>query len=246
MTAISQRACCEWLCPIDLCISLFAPKLSLRIAPQVASHRLSPLRALSTMIIRNRQSGDRGAERQELRTASARNTGWGDKLVMLIALAGGSLGLTYFAGHVARLHQSHESDKHPGASAVSHVEPVRIWLPQTLVEVAKRRTSQPPIQTHEELQRVLEVEQLRDVWYAVTMREHHDNGEFNDLTVIRWPYNDPRLFPEFPQVLAAAAGKPRSDSAVDFSFASVCVVVEDFRERTPYEVLGEALGSRVR
>jgi hypothetical protein len=93
---------------------------------------------------------------------------------------------------------------------------------------------------------VLEGEQLRELWYAVTVREHHENGGFNDLTVIRWPYNDRRHFPEFPEVLAAATGNPRPDPTVDLSLASICVVPGDFRARTPREVLGEALGHDVK
>jgi hypothetical protein len=193
------------------------------------------------MIFRDRQSADIATDPQGRGASCAPGTTWAERLLMLIALAAGSAGLAYFAGHVAQVHERDEHEKHAKATTVRHYAAVRIWLPQTLIEVAKRRTAQPPIRTHEELQRILEVERLREVWYALTVREHHDNGGFNDLTVIRRPYDDPRHFSEFPHVLAAAAGKPADDPTVDFSLVSVRVVPEDFRDRTPHEVIGEAL-----
>jgi hypothetical protein len=167
----------------------------------------------------------------------------GDKLVMVIALAGGSIGLTFFARHVARVNQAIESDQHFGSAKVISESAVRLWLPGRLVELATRRTTQPPIRTHEELRRVLEVEQQRDVWYALTMRECRDDGATSDLTTIRWPYDDPRNFVEYPEVLAVAAGNRSSDSTVDFSLVSVCVVPDHSCDRTPREVIAEVLGT---
>ena len=167
-----------------------------------------------------------------------------DRFFMIIAVGAGAMGLAYFAGHVSRDQQVVEPDHHSNTQTTVHrFAAVRIWLPQALVEAAQRRATEPPLQTHDELKRVLDGEQLRDVWYALTVREHHDNGRFNDLTVIRRPYDDPRLLPELPAVLAVLVGNPPDDPALDFSLASICVVHDDLGLRTPHEVLGEALGS---
>jgi hypothetical protein len=210
------------------------------IASQIVSRRLVAYRGFN-MIFPDCRSADTGTFWREQGATRALGATWVEKLFMLITLAAGSAGLAYFAGHVAQVHERDEHEKHAKATTVRHYAAVRVWLPQTLIEVARRRSAHPPIRTHEEVQRILEVERLREVWYALTIREHHDNGGFNDLTVIRRPYDDPRHFSEFPHVLAAAAGKPADDPTVDFSLVSVTVVPEDFRDRTPHEVIGDAL-----
>jgi hypothetical protein len=194
------------------------------------------------VIFRDGQSAEIGVRRDEQRPGRAQASIQGGTLVMVIALATGATGLTYFACHVSREDRRVESNRFSAASTkVNRYAAIRIWLPRPLIEVAKRRPSLPPMRTHEELQRMLETERLRDVWYALTVREHHDNGEFNDLTIIRRPYDDPRFFPELPEVLAVAVGEPVTDPAIDFSLASVCVVHADFGERTPREVMSDVL-----
>jgi hypothetical protein len=165
---------------------------------------------------------------------------------MLTAITVGSTGLVYFACHVDQVNRRVDHDTQATPTMVSHYKAVRIWLPQTLVDVARRRAAQAPINSHEELRRVLDREALRDVWYALTVREHHENGGFNDLTVIRRPYHDRHHFLEFPHVLAAIAGEAPADRTMDFSVASVSVVPQEFRDRTPHEVIGQALGQGIK
>ena len=162
---------------------------------------------------------------------------------MVVALAAGSMGLFFLAQHVAGVDQLLDPDNHSGSSKVIRVSVVRLWLPGTFIELAERQMMRPPIRSHEDMRRVLEVERQRDAWYALTVREHYDSGGFDELTYIRWPYSDSRNFREYPEVLAVAAGKPSSDPSIDFSFASVCVVHEQSRERTPRAVICEALGT---
>lgn len=163
---------------------------------------------------------------------------------MVIALAAGSIGLSHFARHVAGVQQVLDSDNHAGSARVTRVSVVQLWLPKTFIKLAERQKMQPPIQTHAEMRRILEVEGQRDAWYALTVRDHNELGGFNDLTYIRWPYTDSRNFQEYAGVLAVAAGKPSGDPAIDFSSVSVCVVVpEQSRGRTPRAVICEAIGT---
>jgi hypothetical protein len=198
---------------------------------------------LSTVIFRESQHASIDAERHESRNPRAHKTKHGDKFFMVIALAAGSMGLAFFARHVARANQELDSDNHPGSAKVIRISVVQLWVPGTFIELAKRRITQPPVLTHEEMRRALELEGQQDAWYAITVREHHEGGGFADITYIRWPYSDRRNFPEVPEVMAVAAGKPSTDPIIDFSLVSVCMVPEQSRERTPREVICEALGT---
>jgi hypothetical protein len=167
----------------------------------------------------------------------------GRKLFTLIVIGGGSLGLTLFASHLARQDRVPEPDNHPGSGIIVRSEVLRLWLPQTLIELAKRQTLPSRIRTHEELQRTLECLCQRDVWYALTARAHKVNGERVDLTTIRWPYRDSRYFPELLDVLALAAGEPPSDPTPGFSDVSISVLPDDSLKREPREVMREVLGA---
>ena len=162
------------------------------------------------MVFPDDRSREPDARRREHVGRHGRRVTVQEKLLMMIAIAAGSAGLVYFACHVDQVNKRVDREMHATATTVSHYKAVRIWLPQTLVEVAKRQATQASIQSHGELQRVLEREQLRELWYALTVREHHENGGFNDLTVIRRPYHDAHHFSEFPHVLAASRGNPRT------------------------------------
>ena len=163
-----------------------------------------------------------------------------DKLFMVIAVGHRITGLDLFGRHVARMSQAVDSDNHAGSARVIRVSVVNLWLPGRFIELAERQKMQPPIRTHKELRRVLEVEGQRDAWYALTVRQHHEMGGFDDLTYIRWPYSDPQNLWEYPEVLAVAAGKPPGDPVIDFSSVSVCVVPDQSPGRTPREVICEA------
>jgi hypothetical protein len=167
----------------------------------------------------------------------------GRKLLTMIVIGGGSLGLTLFACHLARQDRAPEPANHPGSGIIVRSEVLRLWLPQTLIELAKRQTLPSRIRTHEELQRTLECLCQRDVWYALTARAHKVNGERVDLTTIRWPYRDSRYFPELLDVLALAAGEPPSDPTPGFSDVSISVLPDDSLKRAPREVMRDALGT---
>ena len=153
----------------------------------------------------------------------------------------GSIGLTFFASSLARQDQLAGSDNEPGDGIIVRSEVIRLCLPRTLIELAKRQTQQPPIRTHEDLRRRLEVQHHRDLWYAVTVRGLQVNGEFVDLTFIRTPYTEPARFAEFLEVLAAVTGNP-PDLWRNLSSATVHLIPETLSERDPREVISELIG----
>ena len=167
----------------------------------------------------------------------------GRKLLTLIVIGGGSLELALFASHLAHQDREPEPDNHPGSGIIVRSEVLRLWLPQTLIELAKRQTSPSRIRTHEELQRTLECLRQREVWYALTARAHQVNGERVDLTTIRWPYHDSRYFPELLDVLALAAREPPSDPTPGFSNVSISVLPDDSLKREPRDVMRDAIGT---
>jgi hypothetical protein len=121
---------------------------------------------------------------------------------------------------------------------------VRVWMPKTLTELATSHLrSLLAIKTHDELRLFLGGVEQKDLWYALTVRSDLVNGEIEDLTVIRWPYDDPGHFNETAAVLALAAGNlPIDNDTVDFSAASVQVLAEDITKRAPSEIMAELLG----
>jgi hypothetical protein len=166
----------------------------------------------------------------------------GRKFLTLIVIGAGSLGLFLFARQLARQDQVSEAKNHPGGGIIVRSEVLQLWLPRTLIELAKCQTEPSRIRTHGELQRILEGRDQRDAWYALTTRAHLVNGDFVDLTIIRWPYRDSRYFPELLDVLAVAGGHPPSDPNAGFSNVSISILPDDSLTREPRAVMRDALG----
>jgi hypothetical protein len=91
------------------------------------------------------------------------------------------------------------------------------------------------------LQRLLELQDRRRLWYALTFRAHQFNGKVVDLTFIRRPYDNPRHFPEFLEILATAAGNPPRGPDADYSKASVSIIAQESSKREPRDVMAELL-----
>ena len=75
---------------------------------------------------------------------------------MTIVMATAVMGLARFAARVTQQTQESCSANLPGAGIIVRSEVLRLWLPQTLVELAKSQPQSPPLRTHAELQRLLE------------------------------------------------------------------------------------------
>jgi hypothetical protein len=201
------------------------------------------------MSFRNRQYEGSGAEHcvgsNEFDRASGRFV-WrissiGGTLLMELAIGAGSIGLIFFASFVARQDQLAVSGKDPLDAIVSRSEVIDLYLPRTLIEVANHQTQQPPLRTHEELRRSLEVQHHRDLWYAVTLRGFQANGEFADTTFIRRPYAETDRFAEFLEIMAAATASPPKLWR-NLASATVHLIPDELSERDPREVITELIG----
>jgi hypothetical protein len=210
---------------------------------------------------------DKGDERQGIATTVRRLSGseeptlgpgqstWqvltfrGCTLVMPIVIVVAVIALACFGSYVNRQAHERELSKDAEWFMVARSEVLNLWLPQTLIELAKRQAQSGFIRTHEDLQQSLELQREQELWYAVTVRAYRGNGEFADTTYIRWPYYDPHNyhFQEFQDILASATGNPPcypDFPTSGYSKASVHVIDEELLEREPREVMAELLGYR--
>jgi hypothetical protein len=128
-----------------------------------------------------------------------------------------------------------------GGGVIVRSEVLDLWLPDTLTTLAQRRSQSGIIRSHEELQQFLELEDRKDVWYALTVRGHQVDGGFSDVTVIRWPYDDRCHFPRLQAILATVAGNPARYGAADFSSTSIDVLTEEQLMDSPSRVMAELL-----
>jgi hypothetical protein len=158
---------------------------------------------------------------------------------MILVFAAGVMVLAGVSAHVARRTQEVEPANQPGAGIIVRTDVLRLWLPQEVTELSKRQSQSLVVRTHEELQRFLELQDRRRLWYALTIRGHQLNGKVVDLKFIRWPYGDPRHFPEFLDILATAAGHPPRDPNTDYSKASVSIIAQEVTKREPHAVMAE-------
>jgi hypothetical protein len=163
------------------------------------------------------------------------------KLLTLIVIGGGLLGLTLFARQIARQDRVSVAPNITGGGIIVRSEVLRLWLPRALIDMAKRQSLPLRIRTHHELRQSLEGQHQRGVWYALTSRVHKFNGEFDDITTIRWPYRDSRYFSELLDVLAVAGGNPASEPNSGFSNVSISVLPEELLMREPRDAMHEAL-----
>jgi hypothetical protein len=164
---------------------------------------------------------------------------WGGTILMILVFAAGVMGLAGLSVHVAPRTHEVEPANQPGAGIIVRTDLLCLWLPQELTELSKRQSQSLVVRTHEDLQRFLELQDRRQLWYALTFRGHQLNGKVVDLTFIRRPYDDPRHFPEFLNILATAAGNPPRDPDADYSQASISIIAQEGTKREPHAVMAE-------
>jgi hypothetical protein len=160
-------------------------------------------------------------------------------LDMGIVVAAILIGLNCITFPSARPGQQDEEDSGPGEGIIVRSEVLQVFLPQSLVVLAKGQSRSPALRDHGELRRYLKLEHQEDVWYALTIRGHQANGHLADITFIRRPYADSQNFPELLALLATAAGNPPHDVAADYSTASVQLMPAGSCKRDPRRVIAE-------
>jgi hypothetical protein len=164
---------------------------------------------------------------------------WGEKVLMVSALAASMFGLSRLSPSACGPSRSVNPDDKAGSGVVVRTEVLRLWLPETLIDFAERRSQSSAPQTHSELQAMLERRGQTDLWYALTTRGHQVNGGIAHVTVIRRPYRDSEHFQEFLDVLATATDDPPHYSTLGYSGAEVHILPRELTEREPREVVEE-------
>jgi hypothetical protein len=167
---------------------------------------------------------------------------WGGTVLVVIVFAACVIGLARLSVHVTHEAQQPDPADRSGGGIIDRFEVLRLWLPQTLAELAKRQSPLPVVQTHQGLQGVLELQGGKKLWFAMTVRGHQVNGKTVDITFIRWPYEDSSHFPELLDVLATAAGNSPCHHNADFSKASVHIIAEELLKCDPREVIAGLIG----
>jgi hypothetical protein len=165
----------------------------------------------------------------------------GLNVLILIVGAAAMVGLSRLAFHMAPETAKRERAAAPAAFKLARSDVLGVWLSPPLMALSKRQDESPFVRTHEELQRILELDHQQDVWYALVVRAYQADGQFSDVTLVRHPYTDAVWFPELLDVLATAAGKPPHYPTSDFSQASVRLAPEELAKRPPLEVIRELL-----
>jgi hypothetical protein len=214
---------------------------------------------VSAMLLSGHEPIDKDAERHEVAIASHVVPGWqeptldtgrssqrflsirGGNILTMIVIIAAVMALTLFATHVTRQPQECEPADAISAAIIVRSELLRLWLPRTLAELAKRQAQSPIVRTHDDLQQFLDLQHQQDLWYALSIRAYQANGIFSDVTYIR-KADDSEYFRELVEILAAAAGNPPYYPTMDLSRASVHVIADEFLKREPREVMAELLG----
>jgi hypothetical protein len=117
-----------------------------------------------------------------------------------------------------------ESAIGPAGSTVVFHQVLHIWLSESLVDLAKQDSACSKARSHEELRAILERHGYQGLFYAFKVRVYGANGGFGEVASVRYPYDEPWNFPEFPGFCTLAAGTlPRSDT-VDYSSAALHIL----------------------
>ncbi len=169
----------------------------------------------------------------------------GNRLWFAAVLMTAVIGLSWLAADRYRAAPEPETDSASSEGLVERIEVSRLWLPEGLTRLAIRQNRSPFLRNHEDLQDLLELENLEDLCYALTITGHLVSGKSTECTYIRYPYDQPGFFGEFMDVLATAAANPPPFSAVfrwDWSPAVVQVVPEQPWNRAPRTFILEQQG----
>jgi hypothetical protein len=149
-----------------------------------------------------------------------------------VAVAG-AVGLVRLAYHVTT--PKLESD-----GTIVRFKVVSPWIHPALVDLAQCPSESAACGSLEGFRRYAEERSLEKAWHVPTIKGIQTNGENVVFSTIRRPYEMiESYYPEFPTILALAAGKPSRYPLTDFSKAKVCIIPDRFLEADPRAVLDE-------
>jgi hypothetical protein len=152
---------------------------------------------------------------------------------LLAVAVTGAVGLVHMASHLT-------TPRPEPDGTILRFEAVSLWIHQALVELARSPSESAACGSLEGFRRYAEEKGLQKAWYVVTSKAILASGESEVSSTIRRPYEmiEP-YYPEFPAILALAAGKPRRYPLTDYSTAKVYIIPDRFLEADPRQVLDE-------
>ena len=167
--------------------------------------------------------------------------------MIVVVIATAAIGLTKFNAAGPRPSEAQEFSDPPGSGVIVRSEVIHLWLPETLVDLARHEFPALVALSHQELKKALERRGQENLWYAITVRGHQANHGVSDISFIRYPYRQPENLQELMDVLAAVAGSPPRHPCADYSAAVVEIMPAGMSQREWLEavqgssILGQAV-----
>jgi hypothetical protein len=169
---------------------------------------------------------------------------WGDKVVLATALVATAIGFSWLDTRVNRAGGRLEAVDRPGSGVNVRAQVLHVWLPQSMIDIARSNSASPIAQSHQELPTALERRVEENRWYALTTRGYQANGDVADIILIRRPDREPQHFQELEDILASlasATGDPPRDPSSRYFGAKLHILPRELIEREPRAVIEELL-----
>jgi hypothetical protein len=165
-------------------------------------------------------------------------------LLFGVVIAGAAGWLAPPPGPGPRPAAQHELDERPWHSIAVSAHVAHIWLPEPLVELAKRESRALSEQRRQQLQRILNAQDSRGVFYAFTIQIRQANGRVGNIQFLRYPVREPENVQELLDLMATAAGNPPRYRTTDYSMAVVHVVPAETSRQELFEGIKASARSR--
>lgn len=124
---------------------------------------------------------------------------------------------------------------------IDRFEVLNVWLPQALLDLARRGDGLATGGTPEELRACLERNGLGNAWYALRYRGHQTNGGAQDITLVGRTDGSTTPFRTVQDVMLLAAGRPPQGPSMDFSDATISVIPDRMLTADPREAVEELI-----
>jgi hypothetical protein len=163
-----------------------------------------------------------------LRTLFSRLAG---NLMIVVVLVTMVIGLTHFNTVVPQPGAASELSDAPGSGVIVRSEVIRLWLPESLADLAQ---SEPPAlvaRNYQELMKAVERRGQEDLSYAITVRAYLANDRSDDMSFIRHPYRQLDHLQELTDIVATVAGIPPRHPSADYSAAVVHIMPARMSQR---------------
>jgi hypothetical protein len=163
-----------------------------------------------------------------LRTLFRRLAG---NLMIVVVFVTMVIGLAHYSAVVPQPGAARELSDAPGSGLIIRSEVMHLWLPESLVDLARNESRALVARTHQELMKALERRGEENLWYAITVRAHLANGRCEDMLFIRHPSRQLDHLMELTDIVATVAGIPPRRPSADYSAAVVHIMPARMSQR---------------